>query len=538
MSGKHPWTTDEDAAMAKAVSLVLTFTIHRLCVWHMNQNACKHLAGVVKEYKKFNVDFQHCIYDIEEEDEFLSAWDRMLDKYGLHENEWLQRWFEKREHWALVYGRNTFSVHMSTTQRSESMNNELKRYISVKYDMLTFFYHFERLVADKRFEEVRCDFKATQSTPKLKTEASYMLRQAVTTYTPTIFKMFQEQVLRTLNYDTFLSGGSNETEKVYKVKFHGTQRDHVVRFFLTEEKVSCSCKKFEFAGILCSHCLKVLDINNIKHIPQEYILKRWIIDAKVLDITSKRSQHEDQKVRMSNRYRDLCKMFMKIAARAAESDESYEKAAHCGEHLAQEVEKCLKIRADPELGNSCTTKGLNIDSSRVSKHNEGLTKPKGIKVKEKTTKGSKRPVGGFEKAAGKKKKNMDNTVQVQPQGISTGHLEFFTNQMAAYQLQYNNILDASMPPSIGNTIPHTQELPGFQPNCPVHNTISMSMHPQELARFQPYGSLVGHPTNQMYTYLPQQNYAMDPSLQRTIAASTSSLMTRQNQEFFNQPKPT
>jgi zinc finger SWIM domain-containing protein 3 len=248
---------------------------------------------------------------------------------------------------------------MRTTQRSESMNNELKRYISVKYDMLTFFHHFERLVADKRFEEVRCDFKATQTSPKLKAEASYMLRQAVSTYTPAIFKLFQEQVLRTLNYDTFLCDGSGEEEKVYIVKFHGTQRDHVVRFFPQEEKVSCSCKKFEFAGIHCSHCLKVLDINNIKHIPEKYILKRWTIDAKVLDITTKRNQHEDPKARMSNRYRDLCKMFMKIAARAAESDESYDTAANCAEQLAQDVEKCLKIRVDPELNNSSTTNGTS-----------------------------------------------------------------------------------------------------------------------------------------------------------------------------------
>ncbi|KAM0846990.1 hypothetical protein ACQ4PT_055318 [Festuca glaucescens] len=163
MSGKHPRTilTDEDAAMAKAISEFLIYTIHRLCVWHMNQNACKHLGGVVKDYKKFNVDCQHCIYDIEKEDEFISAWDGMLDKYGLHENEWLKRWFEKKEHWALVYGRNTFCAQMTTTQRSESMNTELKRYISVKYDMLTFFHHFEQLVSDKRFEAVRCDFKAT-----------------------------------------------------------------------------------------------------------------------------------------------------------------------------------------------------------------------------------------------------------------------------------------------------------------------------------------------------------------------------------------
>jgi zinc finger SWIM domain-containing protein 3 len=40
-----------------------------------------------------------------------------------------------------------------------------------------------------------------------------------------------------------------------------------------ESSVKCSCKKFEFAGILCSHALKVLDINNIKSVPQMYILK-------------------------------------------------------------------------------------------------------------------------------------------------------------------------------------------------------------------------------------------------------------------------
>jgi hypothetical protein len=59
-------------------------------------------------------------------------------------------------------------------------------------------------------------------------------------------------------------------------------------------------------------------------------------DARVLDITSKRNQHEDPKARMSNQYKDLCKMFMK---------------------LAQDVEKCLKIRVDPELDKSCTTEG-------------------------------------------------------------------------------------------------------------------------------------------------------------------------------------
>ncbi|XP_073353389.1 protein FAR1-RELATED SEQUENCE 5-like [Aegilops tauschii subsp. strangulata] len=417
MSGKHPRTilTDENAAMAKAIRKVFPHSHHRICVWHMNQNACKHLAGVVDEYKKFNVDFQHCIYDIEEEDEFVSAWNKMIDKYELGDNAWLQRLFEKKEQWALVYGKNTFSAHMSTTQRSESMNNELKRYISVKYDMLTFFEHFERLVSDKRCEEVKYDFKATQTTPKLKAESSYMLTQAAATYAPAIFKIFQDQVLRTLNYDTLLCDESDTELKIY-----------------------------------------VLDINNIKHIPGKYILKRWTIDAKVLDITSKCNPHENLKARMSNRYKELCRMFLKIAARAAESEDSYNKAAKFAEQLAQDVDKCLKIRADPDLGDSCTKEvaaGVNIPCSRISKHNDGLAKPKGMKVKEKTIKGSKRPVGGFEKATSKKKRNTDDIVQLEPHGTSKGHP---TDHMSTYLQQQNSaqptpIQNATMQPSTGSS---------------------------------------------------------------------------------------
>lgn len=358
MSGKQPQTilTNEDAAMAKAIKLVLTKAHHRICVWHMNQNACKHLAGVVKDYKKFNAAFQHCTYDIEEEDEFLNAWHAMLNMFELQDNKWLKRLFDKREHWALVYGRNTFSADMSSTQRSESMNNELKSYISIKYDMLTFFEHFDLLVADKRLEEVKCDFKATQTTPKLKAELN-ILRHASRVYTAAMFKIFQDQVLQTLNCDIFFCA-SSDAEKVYKIKVNGKHHEHVVKFFAPEVKVSYSCKKFEFAGILCSHSLKVLDNNNVKYIPEHYIMKRWTIDAKALQITRNCNLQEDSKTILSNRYKELCRMFVQIAARAANSKESYFMAANCAEKLAQDVEKCLQIRSNPDMDDLPTSQGV------------------------------------------------------------------------------------------------------------------------------------------------------------------------------------
>ena len=90
--------------MAKAIKIVLPESHHRIIVWHMNQNAYKHLSGVVEEYKKFNTDFQRCIYDQKEEEDFINAWNNLLEKYNLQENEWLQRLFNKKEKCALVHG--------------------------------------------------------------------------------------------------------------------------------------------------------------------------------------------------------------------------------------------------------------------------------------------------------------------------------------------------------------------------------------------------------------------------------------------------
>jgi hypothetical protein len=104
-------------------------------------------------------------------------------------------------------------------------------------------------------------------------------------------------------------------------------------------------------------------------------------------------------------------MFMQIAARAAESDESYDMAASCAEKLAQDVEKCLKIRVDPELSNPCTTEGtscthvagLKIDSSRISKHNQA-TGQKVLKSRRRLPKDQEDPLVALRKQLQRRKR--------------------------------------------------------------------------------------------------------------------------------------
>lgn len=75
-------------------------------------------------------------------------------------------------------------------------------------------------------------------------------------------------MLQTLNCDLFYCG-DDDAENVYKLKVHGKHHEHV-KFSPLESRVKCNCKKFEFADILCSHALTILDINNVKSMPEQY----------------------------------------------------------------------------------------------------------------------------------------------------------------------------------------------------------------------------------------------------------------------------
>ncbi|KAL3513564.1 hypothetical protein ACH5RR_026281 [Cinchona calisaya] len=129
MSGKKEPNTiliDQDAAMAKALTSTWPDTNHCPCVWHIFQNAANHLSSIFAKYKSFATDFSSCTYDFDEENDFISEWNEMLDMYDLQDNDWLKRMFAIKEKWPLVYGRETFCADMTTTQRNESMKVRLR----------------------------------------------------------------------------------------------------------------------------------------------------------------------------------------------------------------------------------------------------------------------------------------------------------------------------------------------------------------------------------------------------------------------------
>lgn len=110
MGGKKPKTifTDQAASISAAIREVFPDSHHRLCLWHIFQNAAKHLNHVFEKFSTFSQEFRSCVYDPETIEEFKSSWKSLLEKFGLSENVWLKSLYEIREKWAQVYGRSNF----------------------------------------------------------------------------------------------------------------------------------------------------------------------------------------------------------------------------------------------------------------------------------------------------------------------------------------------------------------------------------------------------------------------------------------------
>ncbi|CAI9777295.1 unnamed protein product [Fraxinus pennsylvanica] len=90
---------------AESIRQYFQKTSHRYCVWHSYQNALEHLREVAVRSDSFVNDLCSCIFNQDEEEDFVNSWKVMLDTYGLWENKWLHEKFEEREKWALPYAR-------------------------------------------------------------------------------------------------------------------------------------------------------------------------------------------------------------------------------------------------------------------------------------------------------------------------------------------------------------------------------------------------------------------------------------------------
>ncbi|OAY72836.1 Protein FAR1-RELATED SEQUENCE 5, partial [Ananas comosus] len=212
---------------------------------------------------------------------FESRWESMLRKYNLHDINYLQVLWKNRHQWAPVYFRDIFFANMSTSQRSEGMNALLKILLDSHTSIYKFVIQFEKIVASRYENENLQEFKMKDGQASLWT-FNPIEEQARDVYTKNVFMDFRDQLKASTGYR--ITQMENNTYKVCTIQNPSKPYQHMYSYVVSvhedNEKVSCNCKMFNYAGILCAHALTVMHFVGIHHIPQNYIMKRWTKEAK------------------------------------------------------------------------------------------------------------------------------------------------------------------------------------------------------------------------------------------------------------------
>ncbi|XP_008786607.2 protein FAR1-RELATED SEQUENCE 6-like [Phoenix dactylifera] len=287
MLGQTPTAiiTDRNRAIQQAVAKVFPRARHRQCMWHILKRHPENLQGCV-QYKEIKKTFKKVVYNSLTANEFEEDWRKMVEKYGLGDNEWIKLLYEDRHCWAPVFVKDTFWAGMSVTLRGESMNSFFQEYIDCKTSLQQFLSEYEVIMQSKHEKEVQADLESQHQNTQLITQI-YMEQQLCKVYTIDMFKKFQEEI-KALVYCVSSLIKVDGRISIFEVQEHVRAKDgktmeqkrYEVRYDENELEIACICCSFQFRGILCRHALSVLHFRGVAELSSNYILQRWRKDFK------------------------------------------------------------------------------------------------------------------------------------------------------------------------------------------------------------------------------------------------------------------
>ena len=145
MNNEHPLNimTDQDQAMATAISMVFPDSTHRCCKWHVFRVARTKLGKMLGKDEPFAEAFYGCINGSDTVEEFEERWQQMVELFGVADKKHLKNMWNTREMWAPVYFRHKFFPFTGTTGRSEGLNSYFKTLNHHGDSVWTFVQQFE-----------------------------------------------------------------------------------------------------------------------------------------------------------------------------------------------------------------------------------------------------------------------------------------------------------------------------------------------------------------------------------------------------------
>ncbi|XP_057452323.1 protein FAR1-RELATED SEQUENCE 5-like [Lotus japonicus] len=278
MFGKHPkaFVTDGDKAMREAIKVVFPNSTHRLCGWHIQQNAVKkiHLAN-------FLDDFNYLIFGNFSPQRFESKWETMVEKYDLGEDKWIKQMYETKEMWVAPFMRERFFAGIRTTSLCEGINSFIKNYVSCKNSMMDFIYNFERAVEEYRHNELTSDFSSCYGEPVLTTALSGIEQGAAKLLTRNMFREVRHVMEQALSLNLVERSEVCNTIMI-KLSVCGRSSSQFLDVYDKNQiTFECDCGLSDFKGIPCSHIICAMRIEDFTTFPASLVSNRWLKTAKV-----------------------------------------------------------------------------------------------------------------------------------------------------------------------------------------------------------------------------------------------------------------
>ncbi|KAH7860187.1 hypothetical protein Vadar_010350 [Vaccinium darrowii] len=257
-----------------------------------------------------------------------------------------------------------------------------------------FFYSFRtteenEAIACRREKEREAENKTQQTSPILVSRWSVEC-EAAEKYTKKVFYYFQREYQQTLDLSLQLENDDGTIGSYIVKELVGWKRIRKVAYNRLEHSVSCTCRKFEFHGILCSHALKVFCDLQHESLPLRYYLKRWtrtIVDEDVFDLHGDLIPN-DNDPSLTIRYSALSQISQRIVSKSSKFPDVSALTKVGLLELDAKVDSWISSRCANEnvASNTQTNSTLNLDDEAP------LRDP----TKRKRSQGNKRKRGALE----------------------------------------------------------------------------------------------------------------------------------------------
>ncbi|KAL2243233.1 protein FAR1-RELATED SEQUENCE 4 [Sesamum indicum] len=433
MGGRSPRVllTDQNEAIKAAVSLVFSDTHHFFHLWHVLENIPRRLDYLSIWHDTFMEKFNKCIYRSWNEVQFEKRWWKLIERFNLREDEWLQALYEDRKLWVPAFVKDVSFAGLSAASRSESLNSFFDRYIHGEMSLRDLIGKYKSILEDRYEEEAKANFDAWHETPELKSPSPFE-KQMLFVYSHEIFKKFQMEVLGAAACH-LKKEKEDGTTVLYGVKDFENSQDFMVEWNELKSDIYCSCHSFEYKGYLCRHAIVVLQMSGVFSIPFKYILKRWTNAAKSKIPLSEKLDEVQAKVR---RYNDLCRRAIILGEEGSLSQDSYN-AAVCA--ITEALKQCENVNKNSEnISRSILPAPLAIQGVAGVNHYGTITCGQQLPVCKvtNTNKVSKRTNSGKEPAGNGEISSKKGKVPLEPQMTNVGTQGIFQHMDMPGPLDY------------------------------------------------------------------------------------------------------